>query len=377
MNINSILSGIKEWVSNKLSSYLPKSGGTVTGSISFGTGGSISPLSGTSGIQIAGDNINLVDSGGSVSVSTLRSYTTGKIDGIGGGTINRCAQCTTPAATAAKAANILNGTLNSNTVTTGTRVTVFFNYANTANNPTLNINSIGAKNIYHRGSRITTGTNKSLLSGICDFLYYSSAWHLVATYPDALPLTGGTIDGNVIISGSNTLKIGNTILKTQGSHFCVGDNNVDTIEFGMNDYRTYIMSDDMGCSFSNSYDMYSFDNAVQANGFIDVSDARLKDVKGTKELTAEQIAALPAIVFKWKDGKDDKTHLGTIAQNVQKIMPELVTENKKTGYLGMQYGEAAMVSVINLARIVVEQKEKIDILEQRIENLEILLNKQL
>lgn len=84
-----------------------------------------------------------------------------------------------------------------------------------------------------------------------------------------------------------------------------------------------------------------------------LSDARHKDVKRSVELTVEQIAAMPAVIFEWldKDLKDvdPGEHVGTLAQEWQEILPQAVSE-QEDGTLTMGYGEAALVSVITLAR---------------------------
>ena len=87
------------------------------------------------------------------------------IDGVsfdGSSNITHYGSCSTAAATAAKTVSVGSGTV---TLEAGLRVTVKFTYANTAGTPTLNVNSKGAKNIYHKGSQITTGSNKALLAG--------------------------------------------------------------------------------------------------------------------------------------------------------------------------------------------------------------------
>ena len=88
-----------------------------------------------------------------------------------------------------------------------------------------------------------------------------------------------------------------------------------------------------------------------------LSDARHKDVKRSVGLTVEQIAAMPAVIFEWldKDLKDidPGEHVGTLAQEWQKIMPQAVSE-QEDGTLTMGYGEAALVSVITLARRVLK-----------------------
>lgn len=62
--------------------------------------------------------------------------------------------CATSASTAAKVVNI-SGNTNWD-LKNGSMITVVFSNTNTANNPTLNVNGTGAKNIYYGASRITT-----------------------------------------------------------------------------------------------------------------------------------------------------------------------------------------------------------------------------
>ena len=118
----------------------------------------------------------------------LTSHQTIKQDGVTGATVNRYANCTTGASTVAKTATITTGTF---TLEAGARVTVKFTNKNTANSPTLNINSTGAKNIFHNGAQITSGTNKGMLYGACDFVYDGTQWLLIGNYVDSN--SGGTV----------------------------------------------------------------------------------------------------------------------------------------------------------------------------------------
>lgn len=114
-------------------------------------------------------------------VTPLISHQTIKQDAVTGATGNHYASCTTDAGTAAKTASITAGTPS---LEAGLRVSVKFSNANTAGTPTLNINSLGAKNIFHKGAQITTGSNKALLAGLVDFIYDGTQWHLVGNYLD-------------------------------------------------------------------------------------------------------------------------------------------------------------------------------------------------
>lgn len=112
---------------------------------------------------------------------TTPAHQTIKQDGITGATVNRYALCSTAGDTAAKTASITAGTFS---LGTGSIVNVKFENINSANSPTLNINSTGAKNIFSNGAQITTGTNKWLLKGLCTFIYDGTQYHLVGGYID-------------------------------------------------------------------------------------------------------------------------------------------------------------------------------------------------
>ena len=91
------------------------------------------------------------------------------------------------------------------------------------------------------------------------------------------------------------------------------------------------------------------------------SDIRLKeDIIKVNPETARHL--LP-VRFRFKD--DDKIHYGFIAQDVQKIIPDAVTEDKN-GYLSLNYQEL----IAPLYALVQEQEDRIDRLEAQLKALE-------
>ena len=91
------------------------------------------------------------------------------------------------------------------------------------------------------------------------------------------------------------------------------------------------------------------------------SDIRLKeDIIKVNPETARHL--LP-VRFRFKD--DDKIHYGFIAQDVQKIIPDAVTEDKN-GYLSLNYQEL----IAPLYALVQEQEDRIERLEIRLKALE-------
>lgn len=141
--------------------------------------------------ELENDSGYLTSTGTAAKANQLTTART--IDGVsfnGTANIAHYGTCSTAAATAAKAV-----TLTGFTLATGARVTVKFTVTNTAANPTLNINSTGAKAIYYKGAAITAGylaANK-----VYEFVYDGTNYVLVGdvdtntTYSNATTSTAG------------------------------------------------------------------------------------------------------------------------------------------------------------------------------------------
>lgn len=96
------------------------------------------------------------------------------------------------------------------------------------------------------------------------------------------------------------------------------------------------------------------------------SDMTLKDVVKDVELSVDDLANAPTFVFDWKDGSGRS--VGTSAQYWQDVLPEAVLKGNNDK-LSLAYGNTALVGMVNLAKIVREQNEKIAKLESLVEKL--------
>lgn len=93
------------------------------------------------------------------------------------------------------------------------------------------------------------------------------------------------------------------------------------------------------------------------NGFYETSDERLKNFVGDVEVDFNALKSIPKKHFTWKYDKSDTQIIGTSAQELQKVYPELVQE--RNGSLSVDY---AKLSVICL--------KAIDELNERLSKLE-------
>ena len=139
------------------------------------------------------------------SVGTLS--TPRAIDGVnfnGSADINHYGSCSTAAATAAKTVALTGFKL-----VTGAHVYVKFTVTNTAANPTLNVNSTGAKAIYYRGSAISSGylaANKTY-----EFIYNGTQYEFV-----------GDINTNTTYSPGTGLDLSGTTFSLENSGVSAG-----------------------------------------------------------------------------------------------------------------------------------------------------------
>ena len=93
--------------------------------------------------------------------------------------------------------------------------------------------------------------------------------------------------------------------------------------------------------------------AITATSFTPTSDGRLKEI-----LPGEipDLSHIRAVRFRWKDGRDDKEHIGYIAQDVEKVVPDMVFDFE--GTKSLDYFQVLTA--------------KIEYLERRLEKLEAL-----
>ena len=165
------------------------SGGTITKiATTAGAHTAITVTSGAASFNVPTKTSHLTNDSG-----FLTAHQTIKQDGVTGATVNRFGTCSTAAGTAAKEVSITTGTFS---LEAGATIAVKFSNANTAGTPTLNVNSKGAKNIFVNGAQITTGGNKSLLTGTVIFVYDGTQWHLIGNYYDTNTQTVTGIKGN-------------------------------------------------------------------------------------------------------------------------------------------------------------------------------------
>ena len=108
------------------------------------------------------------------------------------------------------------------------------------------------------------------------------------------------------------------------------------------------------------------DGYVSARGQNTSSDAFLKNILRPIEIDVRKIATAPSVLFAWKS--DHTKDVGSIAQFWKTIDPRLTPQSPE-GFLTLQYGKAALLSVISVAKKVVSHEDEIKALKKEIERL--------
>jgi len=86
------------------------------------------------------------------------------------------------------------------------------------------------------------------------------------------------------------------------------------------------------------------------------SDIRIKENIQTLRNSLDKVLKLRGVSFTWKTEPEMGTRIGMIAQEVEKVIPELVFVNNVDGYKGINYAEMSAV----LVEAIKEQQQQIE-----------------
>jgi hypothetical protein len=96
------------------------------------------------------------------------------------------------------------------------------------------------------------------------------------------------------------------------------------------------------------------------------SDARLKTGIEPLNNSLEKLMQLQGVSFTWKNNPEMGRRIGFVAQDFEKVLPELTFTNPADGYKGINYAELTAV----LAEAIKELKAENDTLKARLEAVE-------
>tara|TARA_B100001939_G_C16845832_1_gene575155 strand:+ start:469 stop:987 length:519 start_codon:yes stop_codon:yes gene_type:complete len=163
-------------------------------------------------------------------------------------------------------------------------------------------------------------------------------------------------DYNLILQGSDNIITGNCTRCTiiNGAYNQI-DDKVNAHVIGDNNIVAQSNSFYIGCS-----------NGIWCDGDIvaySTSDITLKDNIEKIENCVEKISSIDAVEFNWNENQEiySGEDIGLIAQQVQEIAPEIVSE-RKDGYLAVKYEKLVPI----LVEAIKEQQVEIEQIQQTI-----------
>ena len=151
--------------------------------------------------------------------------------------------------------------------------------------------------------------------------------------------------------------------------------------------KLYLLGQTTGASGGNlvykNANTYISSNAIYASaGFYESSDARLKTITNDVEVDFERLKSIPKIQYIKKG--ETAPHIGTIAQDLQKVYPEFV-ETGEDGYMSVDYAKLSIIplkavdilydEVNKLKNELKTVKEENQMLKDRLDNIELIINK--
>lgn len=224
------------------------------------------------------------------------------------------------------------------------------------------------------GKHSTDFASASDVTTLQGYFDSSGAANKAVQLKTARTLWGQSFDGTGNVTGAMT-SVG-SITCTNNSRISNATGSGGSLYIGRSDDAGWVKISDMCSRQGDSYWKIksngdgTFANVYSNGAVTALSDARHKTIVGDIDLTVEQIAAMPAIRYRWNDRRDNGLYVGSIAQDWQTILPEVVmTSDDKQRTLSLSYGVAALIASITTARKVVNHEERIAQLEK--ENMEL------
>lgn len=108
---------------------------------------------------------------------------------------------------------------------------------------------------------------------------------------------------------------------------------------------------------------------IIADGAITMfSQLSMKNVIDYDGLSLAQLAQIQPARFTWKDGRDSLVHAGGIADEVMRVLPEVVYKTSDAK-LTMDYGSAGFFVAASLIKPVIDHEKRIEELEREVEYL--------
>lgn len=206
------------------------------------------------------------------------------------------------------------------------------------------------------------------------------------THSEYVKKTGDTMSGTLRINSTSTALTCTGETEIRGTmNIRTSDSDVGDVIFSVNGLaRVYGLGIKEGGLYVSGATSLSGNTSIEgdvtvtgrvsaSSGFFETSDRRLKNFQGDIEVDFDKLKSIPKKYFYWNmDSKKSKLEIGTSAQEVMEVYPELVSINE-AGMLSVAYDKLSVIAlkaVDELHEENVALKEKNDELERRLKAIE-------
>jgi|GEM_PF-2526621 len=235
------------------------------------------------------------------------------------------------------------------------------------------------------GNYISNGsTGQGILIGDNEYVGINTSNYTTLTAPSKeLEIVGdgattvkisGNYDNSTGVNGAQIVLESNNSQRAQGTyHINRSDSHVwysgTTYNAGGDEFQVGYVStggsttySDAGRPAASKFKIYATGNATLAGTLTENSDKRLKQNFIPLTNAIDKVNQIQAYYYEWKDAqtRGNQREMGVIAQEVQKVAPELVTEDDQ-GILSVSYSK---MSALLLAAIKEQQSEMIQLKEE-------------
>jgi hypothetical protein len=227
-------------------------------------------------------------------------------------------------------------------------------------------NLISGKGLINNSLQMNAQNNSPGASASTNFIARADNGNEVANFV-SMGINSSGYSGSSLLGGAN-----NAYLYATGNDFIIGNASINKqlIFFaGGTSASNEIMRLNSRGIQPGSDNMYSlgkngarWSEVWSANGVIQTSDARLKTNIQELSYGLNELMQLKPVSYNWKD-KPASHKIGLIAQEVQQIIPEVISGDESTGALGMNYAELVPVLINSIK----ELKKEVDELRKELE----------
>ena len=152
-------------------------------------------------------------------------------------------------------------------------------------------------------------------------------------------------------------------INTSSSYSCIiySNNGAHTWSVGSNNSNQFYFYN--SCYGSIVAYIDGNGNYLSKGGITMYSQRSLKNIVDERGLSLSELSTIKPTRYTWKDNRDNRLHIGGIADDIQQVLPEVVY---KTGdnVLTMDYGNAAFAIASSLIKPVIDHEQRIVMLER-------------